>query len=55
MRYRLRTLLIGTAVGPPLLALAWWTGSPIVLFFALWTTLAAVALDGMLPATTTRQ
>jgi uncharacterized membrane protein YccC len=24
VRYRLRTLLIATAIGPPLLAVAWW-------------------------------
>ena len=26
MRYRLRTLLILMAVGPPIIALAWWYG-----------------------------
>ena len=54
MRYRLRTLLIATMVGPPLLALAWWTASPIVLFFALWAILAVIACDGMLSTTMNR-
>ena len=32
MRYRLRTLLIVLALGPPVLAVAWWAGLLIVAF-----------------------
>jgi hypothetical protein len=30
MRYRLRTLLIVLALGPPVIALAWWYGKLII-------------------------
>ncbi|MDX1948052.1 MAG: hypothetical protein SFU86_21820 [Pirellulaceae bacterium] len=30
MRYRLRTLLILIAVGPPVIALAWWYGRAVI-------------------------
>jgi len=32
MRYRLRTLMIALALGPPVLAVAWWVGLVIVTF-----------------------
>ena len=46
MRYRLRTLVILTALGPPVLAMAWWTAiwlgeNPFV--FALVAVLAYLA------------
>jgi hypothetical protein len=44
MRYRLRTLLIGMAVGPPLLALAWMAGRPTVTDEHFMVLLVAVGL-----------
>jgi len=37
MRFRLRTLLIVLALGPPLIAVAWWYGKAalVILVFAL--------------------
>src|SRR5436190_21596961 len=40
MRYRLRTLLIVLALGPPVLAGAWWlwrTAGPLILFLGFFT------------------
>jgi hypothetical protein len=48
MRYRLRTLLILLAVGPPLLAWAWLYAVPIVtsLAFSLFATILAACMFG---------
>ena len=35
MRYRLRTLAVATAIVPPLLALAWLHGTPILIVLIL--------------------
>jgi hypothetical protein len=50
MRYHLRTLLIVTAVAPPVLAAAWiWCGQDVLLVVAIATQIALTALvvDGV--------
>lgn len=52
MRYRLRTLVILTAVGPPLIAGTYWTaiwlgGQPMVLGVAVMVALAAAWVFGL--------
>jgi len=42
MRYRLRTLLLLLAVGPPMLAAAWFDFAYVLLALAYFATLAAV-------------
>jgi len=46
MRYRLRTLMIATAIGPPLLAMVWFAW-PIMLAFMAYGIAAAAVLFGV--------
>ena len=46
MRYRLRTLMIATALGPPLLAMVWFAW-PIMLAFVAYGIAAAAVLFGV--------
>jgi hypothetical protein len=46
MRFRLRTLVILTAVGPPLLAVVWWAlPNALTLFAVLWTLMFLTCLS----------
>jgi len=45
MRYRLRTLLLASAIGPPLLALTWWLDlTAIVVGVVLYLIVAGVVI-----------
>jgi len=44
MRFRLRTLLIATTIGPPVLAVAWWLNlAPVVSGILIWA-ICAIAV-----------